>query len=168
MSLVFYIAHTTHGRTRLGWAGDKEQKHRVNEVAKQLELIDGILSTEPRLTTGSIIIEHPETSWTEILPLVEQHGTIRFCPAPAQTPARSGLQTLNTGLDRIDAVLRKETQNGMDLRNLTFILLVMMALVQSLRGQVMVSAASFLWFALNVGMLSPSDKTGPEDSSAEE
>ena len=168
MSLSFYIAHTTHGRTRLGWGDEAEQKHRAREIAQQLEQIAGILGAEARLTTGSIIIEHPENPWAEIQSLIEQQGAIQFCPTPSQIPARSGLQTLNMGLQRIDQVMRQGTQDGMDLRNLTFILLVMLALIQSLRGQVMVSAASFLWFAFNVARFSPSGNTGPQESPSAE
>jgi len=167
MSLLFYIAHTTHGRTRIRWASDEEQRHRVMEIASKLEQIDGILNVEARLVTGSIIIEHPETPWAEITPLIEQHTSIQFCTTP-QPPMRNGLQSLNTGLDKIDAVLRKESQNGMDLKDLSFILLVMLAVIQALRGQVMVSASSFLWFALNVAMSSPSSGPGPKDISPEE
>jgi hypothetical protein len=167
MSLLFYIAHTTHGRTRIRWADDEEQKHRVAEIAAELEQIDGIITAAPRLATGSIIIEHPEIEWVEISPLIEKQAGLEFCPAP-QPPTRNGLQSLNTGLGKVDGMLRKESQNAMDLKSFTVMAMLMLAIIQALRGQVMVSAASFLWFALNVAMLSPSKPSDTGEIAPEE
>jgi hypothetical protein len=54
---------------------------------------------------------------------------------------------LNKGIDQVDGTLK-----GMntDLRTLTVFMLVVLAITQALRGQVMVSASSLLWYAFSV------------------
>jgi hypothetical protein len=146
MTYAFYIAHSTKGRTRIRWAGNDSDKTTISEVAENIAAIEGVGQAIPRITTGSIIIEHDATPWPTIQPQLTDQLSLQFTsPAPAHT--HTGLEALNKRLDQVDGMLK-----GMntDLKSLTVFMLVVLAITQAMRGQVMVSSASLFWYALSV------------------
>jgi hypothetical protein len=156
MTSTFYIAHSTDGRTRIRWDGDNSDKAVINEIAEHMTRIPGIDQAAPRIATGSIIIEHETIEWSAIEPQLTDKLSLEFT-TPPRKPAITGIMALNKGLDQVDGALK-----GMntDLRSLTVFMLVVLAITQALRGQVMVSSASLLWYALSVA--SKSRKKGAE------
>lgn len=147
---IFYIAHRTNGRTRIRWAGKPEHRHRASEIAGQLNDIESVESAVARLTTGSIIIEHPSIDWLQLKQRLQQHAAIEFSDRPQSTPSRTGVDALGHQLNSLNALLKREAGQQTDLSSLTVSLLLILAIVQAARGQVMGSAASFMWYALNI------------------
>ncbi|MDJ0881328.1 MAG: hypothetical protein QNJ56_06720 [Gammaproteobacteria bacterium] len=146
MSVPFNIAHTINGRTRIRWAGDDKDKHHVIEIAAQLNEIEAIDAAIAKPITGSIVIQHASKEWLDIQPRLEQIAQIDFSTKPA-TRNRTGVELLNHSMDHLDTVLR--TKN-LDLNSLTFMMVLSFAVIQALRGQVMVSSGSLLWMAYNL------------------
>ncbi len=146
MSKAFYIAHTTNGRTRIKWAGDSSDKASIMEIAENIAAIPGVDQTVPRITTGSIIIEHEQADWPSVESLLSDRLALEFT-TPALPEPRTGLDTINLGLDQMNTALK-----GMntDLSSVTVFLLVMLAIAQALRGQVIGPSFSFLWYALSI------------------
>ncbi len=155
MTLAFYIAHTTIGRTRIRWAGDASEKSGIIGLAAKMETLDAIEKAEPREATGSIIIEHEQTEWSVLQPQLQEQFSLDFI---STTPAvrRTGTQVLNQGLDSFDSALKNV---NMDLGSVALVALSSMAIVQALRGQVTSPAGSYLWYALSLVAMAR-DKAG--------
>ena len=146
MSYSFNIAHAINGRTRIRWTGDVEDKYRVIEIASQLDEIIGIDKAIAKPVTGSIVIFHESTDWSDLQPRLEQVSQIDFSDKPVERKL-TGVEVLNHSMDDLDASLR--TRN-LDLNSLTFLMVLGFALIQAWRGQVMVSSGSLLWMAYNL------------------
>ena len=148
MSAAFYVAHTTSGRTRIRWAGDAPGKTGVGAIAETIAGIPGVDRASPRVTTGSIIIEHERTEWPEIESRLADTLYLQI-HAPARAEPRTAANTLNHGYDRVNGALKAI---NIDLGSLSIFLLLILAITQAFRGQVMGSSVSFLWYALNMTM----------------
>lgn len=146
MSAPFYIAHTTRGRTRIRWAGDTADRTGVAEIASQIAGMEGIDQAIPRTSTGSIIIEHEPTDWTALEPRLTRDLSLKFVPPPPVRP-RTALGTINLGVDQVNGTLKAMNT---DLGSVSVLVLLVLAITQAARGQVMGNAVSFLWYALNM------------------
>ena len=155
------LAHSCANRTRLRWLGDRQERSAILDLADAIAELEGVSRVQPRLSTGSIIIEHPEAAWSNLASQLQQQLDVEFV-TPAPAPARPGLAVLSSGLDEINSALKDSSDNGLDLRTLAFLLLVGLAIAQATRGQVMVSAASLLWYAMRVTTLKPMELS-PDD-----
>jgi hypothetical protein len=146
MIYTFYIAHATDGRTRIRCGDDISDKAVISEIAEHMAQIPGVDQAVPRIATGSIIIEHETVQWSAIEPQLTEELSVEIS-TPPRKPAYTGIMALNKGIDQVDGTLK-----GMntDLRTLTVFMLVVLAITQALRGQVMVSASSLLWYAFSV------------------
>lgn len=166
MTACCHVAHTSSGRTRLRLSGDDNEKSRILKLATAISELDAVTRIDTRLTTGSIIIEHPEIKWSNLVDAVKELLPVDFVSAPKpERTVESGLSALNSRLQEIDAFLKQSNAGELDLRTLTFLMLVSLAIVQAARGQVMVSAASLLWYALSVASREKknSQAVNPED-----
>ena len=146
MTYAFTIAHKTEGRTRIRWAGDASEKNRIGELAESIAGLNGVDRAVPRTRTGSIIIEHEHEEWPSIETRLCEDLSLEFKSTAAA--ARSGLQALNHELDRVDGALRKSINT--DLPSASVILLLILAITQAIRGQVMGNSMSFIWYALSI------------------
>ncbi len=150
MTLLFTIPHLTEGRTRIRWAGENDEKYQILDVAQTINDFPGVDHSEPRMATGSIIIEHPQIDWDSLKSELTRQLALQFTePEPGQN--YNAIATLNRGLDKIDEGLK--TVNT-DLSSITVLLLAILAVVQSLRGQVMTNSISFLWYAISIAAVS--------------
>jgi len=149
MTSPFYIAHATPGRTRIRWAGDSAQKNIVSELATDIANIQGVDGAEPRIMTGSIIIKHDGQEWPTLQSQLTDLLSLQFTAAP---PAirRNGVQSFNDNIDNIDGALRHV---NMDFNSFTLVILCALAIVQALRGQVMSSSVSVLWYAFTIASM---------------
>ena len=163
MTLAFYTAHTTDGRTRIRWAGDAGEKAIVGEVAENIALIEDVDQALPRITTGSIIIEHDQVQWPALRQQLIDRLSLEFT-APSPPQARPGLATLNQGLDKVDNTLKGINT---DLGSVTALLLIILSITQALRGQVMGNSISFLWYALSIATMSRDSASTQPDTTAD-
>ena len=148
MSAAFHVAHSTHGRTRIRWAGDAAGRTGVSEIAETIAGIRGVDRATPRETTGSIIIEHEQAEWPEIESRLADTLSLQI-HAPALAEPRTAADTLSHGYGRVNGALRAI---NVDLGSLSIFLLLILAVTQAFRGQVMGSSVSFLWYAANMAM----------------
>lgn len=148
MSLPFQIAHTTSGRTRIKWAGARDNKASVLAVAENIAAIEGVDQATPRLPTGSIVIEHEQAEWSSLEPEIADRLSLTFSK-PVSQP-RTGMDTINQGIDQVNGALK--TVNT-DLGSVTVLLLLILTVAQALRGQVLSASGSYLWYALSIAMM---------------
>lgn len=143
MTAVFYIAHSTSGRTRIRWVGDTSEKDRIGALSTDIEKLHGVDSAVPKMASGSIIIEHNDMDWSTLQPLLTDQLSLEFTP----TTRSDSVESVGHSLENIDGALKHV---NMDLTSLTLLLLGILAVVQALRGQVMSTSSSYLWYAFNV------------------
>lgn len=156
MSYPFVIAHQTEGRTRIRWAGDSEDKFRILEIAAGINELPAVNYAEARNASGSIIIEHDEIDWNRLQSQLTDDQSLDFVTPVAQKNL-TGIQLMNLGLDKINGGLKGV---NVDLPSLTVVLLTILAITQGLRGQVMGNSVSFLWYAMNMAMMSRKSSEG--------
>ena len=148
MNHTFYIAHTTSGRTRIKWAGDRDDKASIIGVAENIATIEGVDQAVPRLSTGSIIIEHEQAEWSSLEPEIADRLSLKF-GAPVSQP-RTAMDTINQGIDQVNGALKSINT---DLGSVTVLLLLILTVAQALRGQVLSASGSYLWYALSIAMM---------------
>jgi hypothetical protein len=149
MTPTFYIAHSSPGRTRIRWAGDASEKSRVTEYAAEIENLAETVTADPRMVTGSIIIEHDALPWSSLQARLTDQLSLTFTATP-EAGKRSGTEALNKNIDDLDGALK---HLNMDFDSLTLLILSVLAIIQAARGQVMSSSVSFLWYAFNLLMM---------------
>jgi len=146
MTYQFTIPHSLPERTRIRWAGDSAERAVIADLATRIESLHGVTRSIPRLATGSIIIEHDGMEWESLEHRLSQELAIVFQP-PVQAPPRTGLETFNDNVSRVDNRLHRF---NLDLDSMSFLLLMLMAVSQALRGRVGVSSVSFMWYAMTL------------------
>jgi hypothetical protein len=149
MTPVFYVAHTAAGRTRIRWAGDSAKKNIVVELANDIANVAGVVDAEPRTVTGSIVIGHDGQDWPVLQSRIRDQLSIHISTTPIDIE-RDGAQTVNDSIDTIDHALKRVNMNFDSLLMLT---LCALAILQALRGQVMSSSVSFLWYAFTLASI---------------
>lgn len=120
------LVHAVPGRVRLrvpGRRGDRAFLERLGESLRPL----GRVRVNP--LTGSVLVEgRPSLSWREVADLGGKAGLVDLRPAPAAAPEPEGI-----GLQAAGALA-----------------LVVLAIVQIARGQVLGPASNLLWYALEL------------------
>ena len=163
MSTAFIIVHATSGRTRIKWAGDSSDKAIISEIADNITGVQGVDKAVPRMTTGSIIIEHEQVDWPALESELADRLSLEFStPAPAEP--RTAMDTINQGLDQVNGALKGINT---DLGSVTVLLLLILAVAQSLRGQVTVSPLSSIWYALSIAAMARNTAGETVDATAE-
>lgn len=149
MTPSFYIAHSSPGRTRIRWAGDASEKSCVSELAAEIENLAEAVKADPRMTTGSIIIEHDDMPWSSLQARLTDQLSLTFTATP-EPVNRSGTEVLNNNIDDLNGALK---YLNMDFYSLMVLMLSVLAIIQAMRGQVMSSSGSYLWYAFNLLMM---------------
>lgn len=162
MTPLFYIAHATPGRTRIRWAGDSDEKHIVNEFASDIASIAGVVNAEPRTVTGSIVIQHEGLEWPALQSALRDQRPIKFTADPSAIK-RNGVDAVNDSIDTINVVLKHV---NMDFESLLMLMLCALSIAQALRGQVLSSSVSFLWYAFTLAAMTRDKKSkhGDDDN----
>lgn len=155
MSIAFYVAHQTEGRTRLRVVEMPEDAASFGAVAEAIAGLQGVEAVQPRAATGSLVVLHPLLAGAALLESLRQAGVaLQSEPQPASRPA---LVPFRERLHRADSLVREVTQGSADLRTLAFLAAGGLAVMQMMRGQALGNAASFFWYAYNLAR-PPGDK----------
>lgn len=163
----FAIAHQTEGRTRLRALERPVEPLELLALADGVGDLPGVDAVDCRTTTGSLVIEHPEHSWDEIVEQVVSAGIALVALEDLPRVAADGLAPVRATVGRVDGLMSRLTAGGVDMRTLSFVLMLGLALRQMMRGQVMVPAMSFIWYASEILIKSRLGGDGPPDSSAD-
>lgn len=144
------IVHQTEGRTRLRALARPVDAETLMGLADRMSQLAGVDDIDCRLTTGSLVIEHPDLTWDDLAVEVARVGGVIVSDAVPEAVRKDGLEAARTTVGRVDTLVSQLTAGGVDMRTLAFILMVGLALRQILRGQIMVPAMSFLWYASEI------------------
>lgn len=138
-----HIVHRLRGRLRLKVPDKRRDADWLTEAASRLERMPGVRRVETRIISGSLLIYHQAgTALEERLASVD---SFRITNASIATPPV--LDPALDGLSRSQRKLKRRTGGRVNLETLLIALLVLAALGQALRGQIMVPAVSLLWYA---------------------
>jgi hypothetical protein len=148
MTLDCYIAHQITGRTRLKPLSCFDEPRQLAQAGAAIAAIKGVERITPRDVTGSLIIEHPSLNWAELQSRLELAGiTVNEAPVKQRAHALTSVVEL---MQNLDGDIQELTHGGADSRSLIFSGLLVMALVQFMRGNIAAPAISLLLYASKI------------------
>jgi hypothetical protein len=151
-----YIVHQTRSRVRLRLAGMRNDPDFFEEISDRLAAIPGIAGFQTRSTTGCIILQHPERPWDELEPELRALGLFEIT-APPETRG-TALESLQSGLSRLDQAVAAGSEGRLDLRTLAYLGLMTLTITQAIRGQLLGPSIPLLFNAMSlIERLSSSD-----------
>lgn len=151
---VAHVVHELGGRIRLRIPERRNDAAFFEMLAEYIGQTEAVDSVAVDALTASVLIHHQLPPNALKSRLTKEFG-LQLEPAPSPSK-RHGLAPLGQGVHALDEGLRKTSDGAADLRTLLFILLVMLAIRQALRGQIMIPAAALLWNAMELVLRSPS------------
>lgn len=149
MSLeLAYIVHRIPGRVRLRIRDKRQDQAYFEALCRQLQPLDCIEDVRANCSTGSIILRHAETPYAEVEAELRQLQLFDIAEGPEpETPA---LRPLQSGLSRIDQLIREESSGITNLRTIVIVAAVLLAIRQFRRGELLGPALPLLWNALEL------------------
>jgi len=144
-----HVMHRLGQRTRLRVPERRRDSAWFTQTASRLERVPGVLRVEARSLSGSLLIHHRPDPALERRLAATGRFRIRQEPAamlPAPEPAAASCFGLSA------QTLPGDLGSKTDLRTLVILGLIILAIIQAVRGQVMVPALSLLFFAYNFSL----------------
>lgn len=151
-----HVAHALPRRLRLRVPERRNEAAYFAALEEQLGGCAGVTAVVTNPRTAGVLIHHHETLELEALArCAAEHGAFSLAGYDAASPTLLG--RARRGLDSLDLRLLDESRGTTDTRTLVLVLLLLLALFQMARGQVLVSAASLLWYAFELVREPPRD-----------
>lgn len=147
------LLHEIPGRIRLWVREPALDAGGLRRLATALVRCQGTQTATAGRRTGTLLVLHRGTlaEWRR---QAEQQGLLRFATAEPHHELIGAL--LQREIEITDRGVRGVSGGALDLRSLTVVALLLFALVQGLRGQLLGPASSLLWYALRVaGVAAP-------------
>lgn len=149
MTPAAYIVHRVGGRVRLRIPDKRRDTAWLRATAAALEQLPGVTRVEASPATGSLLVYLDEdTSLEALLPLAQS----RFRLIPGWGPQRPALEPIVVWTTLLNQRLQHYSRGSADLRSLLFALFMFLAVMQVMRGRVMVPAISLLWYAMELAL----------------
>jgi hypothetical protein len=159
--LNLIIAHQIEGRTRLRAMQRPVDAGTLKIFAEQLAQQPGIEMLDLRDTTGSVVIEHPSLDAGTLKERVTSAGGMIVQETSASDVPHDNLAAVRERMGNIDNTLTQLSAGGLDMRTLAFLVLFSLGITQLLRGQIMMPAFSFLWYAFELVKMNPAGPAEP-------
>jgi hypothetical protein len=142
------IAHRTRSRVRLSIPEKRRDRDYFAEARKQIAALPGVTEVRANSVTGSLLVVHPELSFEDLEPKIEQQALFRLGepPMPADAPLDSnGLPTRG---------MEEAGFGTMTLESVLFLVLMLFAGRKYPRASLIVGLVPVVWqagvLALNV------------------
>ncbi len=141
------LVHRLPGRVRLRVDAKRGDRAWFDALALELSLLENIRSVEANPLTGSLLIRH-EGPLERLLEELAARGLLRVSdPEPREIPLA---RRLAERAEAADARLRRATAGELDLEGAALLVVLLVALVQALRGRLVGPASSLLWYAASL------------------
>ena len=163
----FEIAHQSVGRTRLRAQARPVDAYEFAALAEGVAGLAGVEDVDFRPTTGSLVIEHPDLAWDQIESNLLRTGSIELTAGHAPRASAAALAPVRATLKQVDNLLTWVSSGGLDMRTVTFLVMFALALRQIQRGQIMVPAFSFLWYAFEIASRAFAAEDHPPETPAD-
>jgi hypothetical protein len=148
MSEAAYIVHQISGRVRLRIKTRRQDQAYFDELRGRLESLDCIETVRVNSNTGSIILRHPARPYAEVEAAMRQLGLFEI--ATQAEPPTPALAPLLSGISRIDQLIDEESAGVVNLRTFAVVAVILLAVRQIRRGELLGPALPMLWNALEL------------------
>jgi hypothetical protein len=138
---VAVVAHSAQGRTRFKIPARRRDAQYFAAVEQCLPDAPDVERVQTNPITGSVLVHH-HGSLEALNAYAEQNQLFRV-----STLADRASNLLRQRGRSVDQKLREFTGEYLDLRSLTFVMLVSIGLVQAVRGQFAGPALTIFWYA---------------------
>lgn len=161
MLLEALVTHRLPGRIRLKLGGLKSDPAALDRLAEGLRANPQVAQVQTNALVGSLLIHHTG-GWDELAAWAEA-GQLFALGMP---PRENVHQRLHRGVDDLTRGLSAVSGEPVELREWLTLGLIGLAIHQALAGNVMVPAASLLWYAFNAARMAedtqpPAQSTQP-------
>jgi hypothetical protein len=141
------VLHSLPGRTRLGFPTAKGSAVLISRLVDGLRALPQVVEATGSPVTGAILVRHSGTiesigALGRDVGLFELKEPQHQAETNVQVRAAQGLRQLSSGLETV-------TGGQVDLNGLLVVAFTLLAIQQAIEGQVVVPAATALWYALN-------------------
>lgn len=158
MTTLAWVVHQTAERLRLRIPDRRYDEPWFADLGHRLAGLPGVRAVRVNAQTAGVLLRLDPATGRDQLAHIVSAGLLRIAgEGPVLSPSLAGLRR---AVDRLDHALARVTGGHGDVRTLTFILLLILALTQAARGQVLAPATSLLWYAYDlVRFAHPADRT---------
>ena len=141
-----YIVHSLSGRLRLKVPEKRHDKVWFTQIASRLEQEPGVERVDSNPLSAGLLLHHaPDAPMAQQL---RESGLLRIGePGASKSPV---VDTLTDVVTRSDRALERRTRGKANLRSILILILVLLAIIQTLRGRILVPALSLLIFAMQL------------------
>ena len=158
------IVHRLPGRLRIKVDSHKRDVAFFSMLRNELRSCPGVLEVTANPVTASVLIQHAAAE-TKIVQFVTAHKLLNVRsgdagPAGAQAQMTAGLQGFSRGVQGASGGV-------LDMDALIVMGLTGLAIQQAIEGNIMVPAASLLWYAYSAARMPPLERDRQSDGSAD-
>lgn len=141
------VVHELPGRTRIKVVSERGNSDYFDWVAQSLSECPGVQDVNTNVRTGSLLLEH-SIALNELAAFAEEQSlfTLENQPATAETL----LSRAATGFAQADIQITRLSEGELDVRSILLLTLLILSAVQVARGQILVPASTFLWYAVEL------------------
>lgn len=150
MKPVAEIIHQTRGRTRLKVPGKRRDGQFFFDIEKQLAKLPGIEAVKGNPLSSSILLQHPDAGHDDTISTIKKLGVFDSIET-ASAPKTSGSnpEAITEALTELEGTFSDYAQKQ---HSLLFTLLIGLAIVQILRGNIMAPAIPLLGYAIEIAL----------------
>jgi hypothetical protein len=142
------LKHALAMRTRIRVRGKRGDPEYFSYVVQELEKLSVIHEVQANDQTGSILINHGEGAREKIIEHAQSNGLFTLEESPQGW--KPMLQEAAAGLSNMDVSFNRVTGGSLDFRSVLYVTLIIMTLVQIMRGQIFAPAATMFWYAIDL------------------
>jgi hypothetical protein len=156
-----HLVHHTRGRLRLRIPGRRHDASWLADLENRLRDLPGITEASANPSTAGVLILFDPSAVPDPIPRIEATGLVQVIAPPPLSPTLAELRRVAA---RLDDSLGERSGGSVDLRTLSVISLLVLALYQAMRGQLLAPAVSLLWHAFELLRFIPPDADAPGTS----
>lgn len=157
MMPIAHVAHALPGRVRLQIPSKRGDARYFARLRDELASVPGVLGLRVNPRAGSALITHAGASaprWREVA-----SARKLFSVSDTNYEPKALWQRVSSGMETMDARLKRMTRGDIDLRSILFLALVIMGIRQAAKQQVMAPALTLLWYGTMLVLPSPAGET---------
>jgi hypothetical protein len=148
MAPLAHVVHRTRGRLRLRIPEHRYDAPYFTALTRRLAGLPGVRAVTANPETAGVLLRLEPDPEMDPVAIIRATGQLQIVDAPP--PLSPTLTGVRRTADRLDQALEGLTGGLGDLRTLAFALLIILAVRQTARGQLMAPAASLLWYAFEL------------------
>jgi hypothetical protein len=162
MMTTAIIVHQMEGRMRLRIPEMRGDPAFFQTVEDNLSSIEDIYAVSSRPLTGSILIEHNGLTRETLAQWAQKQELFELKPEAELKHADASIaQLTHHRLDKLDEILKQETEGRFDLLSLILMMLGGLLVNEFLNGRLAAGSFALIWYALDVsGISTIRKKTG--------